>query len=1220
MTAPHPLEALIKERILILDGAMGTMIQRVGLQEQDFRGERFADHPGDLKGNNDLLVLTRPDVIRDIHRAYLEAGADIIETDTFSANAISQGEYGLQSAVRDINVVAARLAKEVAQAVGDESGRPRFVAGSIGPTNETLSLSRDVDNPAFRSLDFDSLKAAFAEQIDALMEGGVDFLLIETIIDTLSAKASLFAVEEVFEARGERCPVWISMTIPDASGRLLSGQTVESFWISVEHIQPMVIGINCALGAEQMRPHVQTISRIAPCSVLCYPNAGLPNEFGEYDQTPAQMAALIGDFARSGWLNAAGGCCGTSPDHIAAIAAAVGAHPPRAVPAGSPNSRYCGMEHFEVRPETGFVMVGERTNVTGSRRFQRMIKNGNFERALSVARQQIEGGANIIDINMDEGLLDSEEAMQTFLRLIASEPDIARVPIMVDSSKFSIIEAALKNIQGKAIVNSISLKEGPDVFRAQARTLRRYGAAVVVMAFDETGQATDVEQRVEIAKRAFGILIDELGFAATDILFDPNILTVATGIEEHNEYALNFIEATRQIKALFPDVKVIGGVSNLSFSFRGNDYIREAMHAAFLYHAIGAGMNMGIVNAGQLAVYEDIDPELLEAVEDVLFNRRADATERLVELAMSTTGGSEVKAKQIAAWREGDLDSRIAHAMRHGILDNLEDDITEALEAYATPLEIIEGPLMRGMNIVGDLFGVGKMFLPQVVKSARVMKKAVAFLLPYFDLGEGAKRAGKILLATVKGDVHDIGKNIVGVVLGCNNFEIIDVGVMASCEKILAAAKEHDVDIIGLSGLITPSLDEMVNVAEEMQRLGFTVPLLIGGATTSRRHTAVKIAPRYEGPVVHVIDASRAPSAASALINKERRGVFLEENLALQVREREIYEQRRTKRAMHTLAAARENALRVDWSEAKPLQPSFLGLRSVAPSLETLRQYIDWSPFFATWQLRGAYPKILEHPSFGESARELFAHAQEMLDDICAKKLLEVKGVYGFFPAASDGDDILILDEARKNTRTRFNMLRQQRVKAGDEQANLSLADFIAPVGSGHDDYIGAFAVTSGIGCAELAAAYEADHDDYNSIMIKSIADRLAEAFAEYVHLQARIEWGIEAADTHGMSELLKEKYRGIRPAFGYPACPEHTEKYKLFELLSATEKTGIELTEHLAMTPTASVCGLIFGGEAAHYFTVSPIGRDQVEDYAQRKNMTFGAAEKWLAPHLSYK
>jgi 5-methyltetrahydrofolate--homocysteine methyltransferase len=1211
------LKELIEKRILFFDGAMGTMIQQAGLEEEDFRGDRFRDHPSSLQGNNDLLVLTRPDVVRGIHTQYLDAGADIIGTNTFNANAFSQADYNLEHVVYDLNVAAARVATEATKSHAD---KPCFVAGAIGPLNKTLSLGPDVDDPGFRALTFDEARDAYAEQVRGLIDGGVDLLLVETIFDTLNAKAALCAIDDVSAEKGVRLPIVISVTIVDKSGRTLSGQTVEAFYISIEHAQPLAVGINCSLGAQEMRPFLRELTGIADCYLHCYPNAGLPNAFGGYDQTPQEMAELLRGFAADGMINLIGGCCGTTPDHIRAIVGAVRDLPPRPKPERDVHyPRFSGLEPLVVRPETNFLMIGERTNVTGSAKFRKLITGGDYPEAVSVALQQVRGGANIIDVNMDEGMLDSEQAMTRFLNLIGSEPEISRVPIMIDSSKWSVLEAGLKCVQGKALVNSISLKEGEAEFLDKARVVRRYGAGAVVMAFDEEGQADTIERKVEICARAYRILVEEAGFAPTDIVFDPNVFAVATGIEEHNEYAINFIEATRQIKERCPGALISGGVSNLSFSFRGNNRVREAMHTAFLYHAIGAGMDMGIVNAGQLEVYEEVPKELLEHVEDVIFNRRADATDRLVALA-ETVKGKGKKQQYDLSWREASVEDRISHALVKGVVDFVVEDAEEARLKYARPIDVIEGPLMSGMAVVGDLFGAGKMFLPQVVKSARVMKKAVAHLEPFMEDEklEGRVQA-KVLLATVKGDVHDIGKNIVGVVLGCNNYGVVDMGVMVPADKILDTAVAEGCDIVGLSGLITPSLDEMVYVAAEMQRRGMDVPLLIGGATTSRAHTAVKIAPAYDNSTVHVLDASRVVNVVSDLLSPERRPALDAKNRSEQEKSRKLFEHRQN-RELISLGIARENGVPIEWrSEDVPL-PAFTGRRVIDDvSLEDIAPYIDWTFFFSAWELKGKFPKILDHERYGAAARELYDHGRELLDRIIAEQLLTPRGVYGFWPANRDGDDIIVWgDEARSREHLRFHMLRQQATKPV-EQPYFCLSDFLAPTSTGLEDHIGAFAVTAGIGADALCKTFEQDHDDYNSIMVKALADRLAEAFAELMHERARSEWGCERDDGLSREDLIAEKYRGIRPAFGYPACPDHTEKGTLWELLAADD-VGISLTEHFAMTPGASVSGIYLAHPNARYFAVGPIDRDQVEEYASRKNMTVAEAERWLQPNLGYQ
>jgi len=1221
-TIRDQLLRLLAERILVFDGAMGTMIQGEGLGEADFRGQRFADHTCDLQGDNEMLTLTRPDVIEKIHGAFLEAGADIIETNTFGSTRIAQADYGMQELAYEQNVEAAKLAKRVAAEWSTRTpDKPRFVAGAIGPTNKTLSISPDVDDPSFRDIDFDGLRAAYVEQTRGLLNGGADVLLIETIFDTLNAKAAIIAVLDVFAETGNEVPVLISATITDKSGRTLSGQTIDAFWTSIAHARPLSVGINCALGAEEMRPFLADLASVATCHVSSYPNAGLPNAFGDYDEEPATTGSLIREFATSGLVNLVGGCCGTTPEHIRAIADSVADVNPRAIPEPDGNSYFSGLERFAIRPDSNFSMIGERTNVTGSRRFANLIKKGDTITATEVALDQVRGGANILDVNMDEGMLDSAEEMTRFLNLIATEPEIARIPIMVDSSKWEVIEAGLKCVQGKGVVNSISLKEGEADFLEKARKVQQYGAGVVVMAFDETGQADTTERKVAICQRAYRLLTEEAGFAPQDIIFDPNILAVATGLEEHARYAINYIEATRIIKQTCPGVKISGGVSNLSFSFRGNDVVREAIHTAFLYHAIEAGMDMGIVNAGQLGVYADIPAELLEHVEDILFDRRPDATERMVEFA-ETVRGSGKKKEIDLRWREKSVQERISYALVHGVVDFIEEDTEEARQLVARPLEVIEGPLMDGMKIVGDLFGAGKMFLPQVVKSARAMKRSVAYLEPFMDaekaLSQDKSGKGKIVLATVKGDVHDIGKNIVGVVLACNGYEIIDLGVMVPAAKILDRAAAEDCDVIGLSGLITPSLDEMANVAAEMKRRGLDIPLLIGGATTSRQHTAVKIAPKYEGSVVHVNDASRAVGVVSDLLDSERKKTLDKANRETQENLRYVYSQKKAKPLL-SYADACANRLAIDWQAKDIARPDQVGLRHVDDiSLEEIRGYIDWTFFFSAWELSGKYPKILDHPKKGAAARELFDDGQQLLEQIIAEKRITPRAAYGFWPAASDGDDIIVYaDEGRDRELTRFNMLRQQ-APTPDGKPNRSLADFIAPANSGVRDYIGAFAVTTGIGVEEFARSFEDQHDDYRSIMVKSLADRLAEAFAECLHHRARIEWGYGRDEDLDNDGLIAERYRGIRPAHGYPACPDHSEKLKLFSLLDAPAQ-GIELTESFAMMPAASVSGLYFAHPAARYFTVGRVDRDQVSAYARRKNMELSELEHWLAPNLGY-
>ena len=1226
------LQDLLARRILILDGAMGTMIQSYRLQEADYRGERFGDWPSDLKGNNDLLALTRPAIIREIHAAYLEAGADIIETNTFNSTSVSMRDYGMETLVPELNRAAARLAREVAdEFTARDPARPRFVAGILGPTNRTASLSPDVNNPGFRNIDFDELVATYSEAAQALVEGGADILLVETIFDTLNAKAALFAVQRFFDQTGQRLPVMISGTITDASGRTLSGQTTEAFWNSLSHVRPLAFGLNCALGATQLRPYVAELARIADTRVSAHPNAGLPNAFGEYDETPEQMAAIIREFAESGFLNIVGGCCGTTPAHIHAIAEAVKDLPPRQIPSIEPHCRLAGLEPLNIGPDSLFVNVGERTNVTGSAVFKRLIKAGDFIAALDVARQQVENGAQIIDINMDEGMLDSKEAMVIFLNLIAAEPDISRVPVMIDSSKWEILEAGLKRIQGKPVVNSISLKEGEAEFVRQASLIRRYGAAAIVMAFDEQGQADTEERKFAICRRAYHILTEQVGFPPQDIIFDPNIFAVATGIAEHNNYAVDFIEATRRIKAELPHVSISGGVSNVSFSFRGNNPVREAIHSVFLYHAIQAGLTMGIVNAGQLAIYEEIPPELRERVEDVILNRRPDATERLLEIAdqykddSPLPSGREVRGEGVD-WRSWPVAKRLEHALIKGIDEFIETDTEDARRQAERPLHVIEGPLMDGRNVVGDLFGAGKMFLPQVVKSARVMKKAVAYLIPFIEAeqGEGERRSnGRIVLATVKGDVHDIGKNIVGVVLQCNNFEVVDLGVMVPAQKILDAAREHGADMIGLSGLITPSLDEMVNVAKEMSRQGFSAPLLIGGATTSAMHTAVKIDPQYPGPVVYVKDASRAVGVAQNLVGAESREPFVARTKQEYAQKREQHANRRQREPLLPLAQARANRSPLDWTRYVPPKPAFLGIRAFDDyPLAELVKRIDWTPFFHAWELRGRYPAILDDPAQGEQARHLFADAQTMLDHIITERWLTARGVIGFFPAQRVGEDDIALYavDNRDNILMTLHHLRQQGPKP-DGKHHHSLADWIAPRESAVADYLGAFAVTAGAGIDQRVAAFERSHDDYRAILLKALADRLAEAFAERLHERVRQEfWGYAADETLSNDDLIAEHYRGIRPAPGYPACPDHTEKGLLWQLLDVDRNAGIHLTESFAMTPTAAVSGWYFSHPEARYFGVGRLDRDQVADYARRKGWALAEAEKWLAPNLGYE
>jgi 5-methyltetrahydrofolate--homocysteine methyltransferase len=1178
------LEAILAERIAVLDGSWGVLIQRQVRGEEAYRGERFKEHPRSLAGDPDLLNLTRPEVVLDIHRAYFSAGADIATTNTFTATSIGQADYGLEEHVQELNVAGARLARRAADEVGG------FVAGSVGPLNVTLSLSPRVDDPAFRTHTFDQVRDAYAEQIRALDEGGVDFLLIETIFDTLNAKAAIAAARD----EAPHLPLWISFTAIDKSGRNLSGQTVEAFWLSVEHAEPFIVGVNCSLGAAEMRPFVEDLARIAPTYVSCHPNAGLPNEFGAHDEQPADTSRYLEEFAHDGLVNVVGGCCGTTPEHVKAIVDATRSQAARRVPKRRHVTAFSGLEPFEIFPDATFVMIGERTNVTGSARFRRLIEAGDFAGAVDVALEQVRGGANILDVNMDADLLDSEQAMTTFLNLLATEPEVTRLPIMVDSSKWSVIEAGLKCLQGKGVVNSISMKEGEQAFLEQARRIKRYGAGVVVMAFDEQGQADTVKRKVEICERAFRLLTED-GWAPEDLIFDPNVLAVATGIEEHNDFAHAFIEATGEIKKRCPRAKVSGGISNLSFAFRGNAAVREAMHAAFLYHAINAGLDMGIVNAGQLAVYEDIEPDLLERVEDVIFNRRPDATERLVEYA-SRVESAGVERKVDLAWRDAPVEDRLSHALVHGIVDYIEADTEEARQQHARPLDVIEGPLMRGMQIVGDLFGAGKMFLPQVVKSARAMKRAVAYLEPYMEEERAAGRAqGKIVLATVKGDVHDIGKNIVGVVLGCNNYEVLDLGVMVPADTILDTAVEESCDFVGLSGLITPSLDEMVNVAKEMERRGLQLPLLIGGATTSKQHTAVRIAPVYSQATVHVLDASRVVGVVSDLLDPTRRVRLEQENAELQERLRAQYAER-DRKPLLPIAEARANKEHAAFGDL-PI-PAFTGTRVVEPDVATLRDYIDWQFFFHAWELKGKFPAILEEPA----ARELYDDARTLLGGV----ELRPRGVYGFFEAHADVDDVLLRGG------TRFCFLRQQSAY-GDSRPNRCLADYV-----GHDgDHIGAFAVTIH-GADELASRYEAENDDYSAIMVKALADRLAEAFAEWLHERARREW-YKPDEQFSSEELIAEKFNGIRPAFGYPACPDHTEKGKLFELLGA-DRVGLALTETYAMRPGAAVSGIYLAHPRARYFSVGRIGRDQAEDYAARKGLPLEEVERWLAPNLGYE
>ncbi|MCW8854873.1 MAG: methionine synthase [Gammaproteobacteria bacterium] len=1214
----------LNQRILVLDGAMGSLIQTYKLDEAGYRGERFSDWPCDVKGNNDLLVLTQPGVIKDIHKAYLEAGADIIETNTFNATSIAMADYQMEELVYEMNRAGAEVARSAADEFTTED-KPRFVAGVLGPTNRTASISPDVNNPGFRNVTFDQLVEAYLEAMRGLVDGGSDIILVETIFDTLNAKAALFAIQKYFDDSGNRLPVMISGTITDASGRTLSGQTAAAFWNSLNHIEPISFGFNCALGAKELRQYIEELSGIANCCINAHPNAGLPNEFGEYDESPEVMAAEILDWAKAGFLNIIGGCCGTTPAHIKAIAEAVSNVAPRKIPDVPVECRLSGLEPCNITADSLFVNVGERTNVTGSAKFKRLILEEDYETALEVAREQVENGAQIIDINMDEGMLDGEKAMVTFLNLIASEPDISRVPIMLDSSKWNIIEAGLKCIQGKGIVNSISLKEGEEKFIQQAKLLRSYGAAAIVMAFDEVGQADTKARKIEICTRAYKILTEQVGFPAQDIIFDPNIFAVATGIEEHNNYGVDFIEATREIKNTLPHAMISGGVSNVSFSFRGNNPVREAIHAVFLYHAIKAGMDMGIVNAGQLAVYDDLPEELREHVEDVVLNRRDDATERLLDIADKYKGdGSTDKKVEDLEWRSLPIAKRIEHALVKGIDAFIEEDTEEARISFDQPIQVIEGPLMDGMNVVGDLFGDGKMFLPQVVKSARVMKKAVAYLLPFIEAEkDGVTQSnGKILMATVKGDVHDIGKNIVGVVLQCNNFEVIDMGVMVPANKILEKAREENVDIIGLSGLITPSLDEMVHMAKEMERLNFDIPLMIGGATTSKAHTAVKIEQNYKGATVWVKDASRAVGVSQNLISED-----LKDNFVKQLRE--DYEQvrinhagRRSQTKWASIEQARKNSVAIDWNEYQPTVPATPGVTVFDDySLSEIREYIDWTPFFYAWELKGRYPKILTDAEKGEEASKLFNDGQKMLDTIIEEKWLRAKAVFGLFPAnAIDGDSVEIYsDEQRKNISTTLHFLRQQ-TEQPPGRPNHCLSDYVAPKASAINDYMGAFAVTTGLGIDEHVKRFEDQHDDYQAIMLKVLADRLAEAFAELMHQRVRKEfWGYAADEQLAHEALVAEEYKGIRPAPGYPACPEHTEKSKLWQLLEPEKNAGITLTEHFAMMPAASVSGWYFGHPNARYFAVAKINRDQVEDYASRKGMTIAEAERWLAPNLGY-
>lgn len=1220
------LKNALQDRILVLDGAMGTMIQGFGLTEDDYRGDRFADWERDLKGNNDLLSLTRPQLIRDIHRQFLDAGADIVETNTFNSNAPSMADYGMESLVAELNLAAARIARESADEVAAATGQPRYVAGVLGPTNRTASISPDVNDPGYRNISFGELADTYEEATLALIEGGVDFLMVETIFDTLNAKAAIFALRRAFRASGVTLPVMISGTITDASGRTLSGQTTEAFWNSVRHAEPFMIGLNCALGAEDMRPYVAELSRVADTHVSAHPNAGLPNEFGEYDESPEAMAAVVAEFADSGLVNLVGGCCGTTPDHIRALRDAVAGKAVRKVPTVPVRCRLSGLEPLNIGPDDLFVNVGERCNVTGSAIFRRLIENDDYNEAVKVARQQVENGAQVVDVNMDEGMLESEQAMVRYLNLIASEPDVARVPVMIDSSKWSIIEAGLRCVQGKSVVNSISLKEGEESFVEQATLVRDYGAAVVVMAFDEDGQADSIDRKVEICRRSYRILTEEVGLDPADIIFDPNIFAVATGIEEHASYGLDFIEATREIKKQLPHALVSGGVSNVSFSFRGNNLVREAIHSVFLFHAIKAGMDMGIVNAGQLAIYADLPDSLKDAVEDVILNRREDGTERLLEVAEQYRGQGGAAKRDNASdeWRQLPVGKRLEHALVKGIDEFVVDDTEEARLAATRPLDVIEGPLMAGMNVVGDLFGEGKMFLPQVVKSARVMKKAVAHLVPFIENEKDGKRQtnGKIVMATVKGDVHDIGKNIVGVVLQCNNFEVIDLGVMVSCEKILDAARREGAQIVGLSGLITPSLDEMVHVASEMQRQEFELPLLIGGATTSPAHTAVKIEPNYEGPVIYVKDASRSVGVAQALVQDDTKAALVQKVRQDNARRRERHASKSRLAPEVSLEQARRNRMPIDWQNYTPPQPEFTGPRVLDNiDLNVLRDFIDWMPFFNAWEFHGRYPDILSDAVVGVEASKLHGDALSMLDRIIGEGWLDANAVFGFFPANSTGSDDLQLfaDEQRSRKLMTLHHLRQQRKKP-DGQAHYCLADFVAPADAGVQDYVGAFVVSAGHGIDDHVRRFEAAHDDYSSILLKALADRLAEAAAEYLHQRVRREfWAYAGDEKLSNAELIAESYRGIRPAPGYPACPDHTEKALLWQLLDVEKSINVSLTESFAMVPTAAVSGFYFAHPEARYFSVGAIGRDQLEAYATRKGLSVAEAERWLAPNLGY-
>jgi 5-methyltetrahydrofolate--homocysteine methyltransferase len=1219
------LKETLAKRIVLLDGPRGTMIQKRKLKEEEFRGERLKDHPSDLKGNNDILNLTQPQIISEIYEQYLDAGSDIVGTNTFNSSSISQADYGTEKYVYEMNFESARLARIAADKFTKKTpDKPRYVAGAIGPMNKTLSMSPDVNDPGFRAVSFDEIKQSYREAAKGLIDGGADILLVETVFDTLNCKAALYAINELFDETGKKLPIMVSGTIVDMSGRTLSGQTLEAFLNSVKHAGLFSIGLNCSLGAKEMRPYIEELSEKADIYLSCYPNAGLPNAFGGYDELPEETANYLKDFGNSGFLNLVGGCCGTTPDHIRKIAEFVKDIPPRKIPKREPYLRLSGLEPLNITPQTNFVNIGERTNITGSAKFAKLIREENYEEALSVALQQVESGAQVIDVNMDEGMIDGVAAMEKFLKLSAVEPDIARVPVMLDSSKWEIIEAGLKCLQGKGIVNSISLKEGEEKFIEHARKVKLYGAAVIVMAFDENGQADSYERRIAICERTYDILTKKVGFPPQDIIFDPNILTVATGIEEHNNYAVDFIKATKWIKENLPHAKVSGGVSNISFSFRGNNVVREAMHSAFLYHAIKAGMDMGIVNAGMIEVYDEIPKDLLELVEDVLLNRRPDATERLVEFAETIKTKGKV-IEHINEWRNAPVEERLKHALIKGIVEFIDEDTEEARKKYPKPLDVIEGPLMDGMNIVGDLFGSGKMFLPQVVKSARVMKKSVAYLTPYIEKEKAAGASninGRILLATVKGDVHDIGKNIVGVVLGCNNYEVIDLGVMVPADKILQIAREKNVDIIGLSGLITPSLDEMVHVAKEMERQGFKVPLLIGGATTSKIHAAVKIAPNYSNPTVHVLDASRSVTVAGSLLSKESREKFIGGVKQEYDRMRLSHYSRKEEKKFLTIVQARNKGLKINWQESKITRPSFIGNKVFEDfPIEKIREKIDWTPLFLTWEMKGKYPRIFDDAAYGKEAKKLFDDANRLLDDVIKNKWLTAKAVIGLYPANSAGDDIeLYTNDKRNEVLTTLHTLRQQAQKTS-EQPYLALSDLIAPKTSGIDDYIGGFAVTSGIGIEPILEKFQKEHDDYNSIMLKAIADRLAEAFAELMHELVRKEyWGYSVGEKLSNDDLIAEKYDGIRPAPGYPAQPDHTEKQIIFDLLEAEEKTGITLTESFAMYPASSVSGLYFSHPESKYFNVGKINKDQVEEYARRKGMPVDEIERWLAPILGYE